>query len=418
MPQHDRTCRHHRDGDRREEDQRPRGRRPVERRAGQGGTVLGDGHDPPDTPARERAEQPAERVGHQGDHPAEQPEHRRRTDDRGHHEVGDDGDQADLAGDRRHQRRAGQLCRRRYGDRLGQPAWQPPGQSVAPRRGDQEDPGRRQDRQREPGRAGELRVEEQQPDHGCAEAAKAPVPATAPEPDQRHGAHRGGAHHARLGARQQHEADDAPGPDEAEPATPDAADAGDHQEEADDQRQVGAGHGRQVGQAGRAEVLGQLARHPGVVAVDQGRHQGGLGRRAVGDGVADRGPQRVGGAPGGPRPRHPHRRTARRRERCDVAVVGGSEPAGEAHPLAHGHPLPLVVAEDEHGLVAPHGDPHQHPLPERSGDQPRVARDRAGQGDEGTFARETGDRTVAHRFRPRDGHHADSPRRRRPPPGR
>ena len=82
--------------------------------------------DPGDAPARERAE----RAGPTGsqtrpDQPAGQPEHRRRPDRGRDDQVGGDRDQADLAGDRRPQRRARQLGRHRHRDRLGHPARQP-----------------------------------------------------------------------------------------------------------------------------------------------------------------------------------------------------------------------------------------------------------------------------------------------------
>ena len=64
--------------------------------------------------------------------------------------------------------------------------------------------------------------------------------------------------HAGLGAREQHEPDDAQPRrrgSSQRPRTPHPA--GHHQEEPDDQRQVGARHRQQVGQPGRPEVVGQ-----------------------------------------------------------------------------------------------------------------------------------------------------------------
>ena len=68
------------------------------------------------------------------------------------------------------------------------------------------------------------------------------------------------------------------GPDDDQPSRPHARPAGDQQQEADDQREVGPGHRGQVGEPAGAEVLDQVGRHRPVVADDERRHQGsGLG---------------------------------------------------------------------------------------------------------------------------------------------
>ena len=414
MAQHDRPRGHHRGGRHHQEGQRPGRRPPVERRAGQGGAVLGDDHDPGDAPAGQGADQPAHQVRDQADHAAQQPQDRGRTHDGRDDQVGGDGHQADLAGDPGDERRARQLGRRRHRDRLGQPPRQPARQGVPPRRRDQQDACGREHREREPRRARQSGLDEQQPDHRCAEAADAPVPAAPAQPDQRHGAHGGGAQHAGLGAGQQHEADDPGHADDAEPAAPDPHPASHHQQEPDHEGEVRARDGRQVRQAGGAEVLDQSRRHPGVVAVDQRRHQRLLAGGPVGHRVADRGPQGLGGPPGRSRGSRRLGRPARSHRGGQVArVLDGRQPAGEADPFPDGDPLPGVVAEHQDGLVPTHGDPHQHPVAEATLDPPRVAGHRARQGHAGRAAGRPS--RPAPRAPPRTGPAPPPrPRRRRP----
>ena len=137
------------------------------RRGRQRGAVLGDHDDPGDAPAGQRC-RPAGPAGPTPGRraPPSSPRTVAGPDDGRDDQVGGDGHQADLAGDRRDQRRARQLGRRRHRDGLGEPPRQPARQCVPPRRRDQQDACGREHREREPRRARQARVDEQQPDHG------------------------------------------------------------------------------------------------------------------------------------------------------------------------------------------------------------------------------------------------------------
>ena len=63
-------------------------------------------------------------------------------------------------------------------------------------------------------------------------------------------------------------------------------------------------------------------------------------------------PQRLGGPPAGAGRRHALGRAARRHRGGEVTgVLDRRQPAGEADPLPHRQPLPVVAAEDQHRLV-------------------------------------------------------------------
>ena len=282
--------------------QRPRAPvAPVDGGAGQVGAALGDRDDPADAPARERAEQPAQPGRRPAPtQPAGQAEHRRRARPTGAtSEVGGDRDQADLPEIAATTRRAGQLGGRGHRDRLRQPARQPAGQRVAPRRA--RAPGSRRwpaptARSRPsppgPGRAAAA------PTTATPSAADAAVPAVAPEPEQRRpcpspppaarSARCGPAARSRRSRPRRRR----------QPATADAgttgpAPAGTRRTRV---RLVPETAVRCVRPVVRKSSVssGGMA---GVVAVDQRGHQRRLARRPVCHGVADRGPQRRGGAP-------------------------------------------------------------------------------------------------------------------------
>ena len=184
-----------------------------------------------------------------------------------------------------------------------------------------------QRREREPGRRAS---------HGSAAAAGAPRPPgpgprgapVVPMPEQRDRAHRRRPEHARLGPRQQHE------PDHAEHAHDDQAArharptqrASSSRKPTTSVRLVPETASRWVSPAVRkssTSVLGQ----PGVVPVDQGRHQG---RAALGGcratAVADRGPQRVRAAQQRPGPAAHDRRAAGAQHAGEVAGAGRLQP--------------------------------------------------------------------------------------------
>ncbi len=260
-------------------------------------TRARDCGDPAHAPAGSGAEHRTQWRQHQANESGGQAEHSGRADDRRHQQVRQHRDQAHLAGQRRDDGGAGQLGCGGDRDRLGQPARHPPCHRVAPGWRQQHDAGGGQHRQGEPGRGRQARLDQQQ-DHGRdtqpAQRPLLPVAAERDHPDRAHGSR---AQHARLGAREQHEADDPGSRDEHEPATAHPAPARQHEQEPDDQREVGAAHSSQMSQTGDAEVLLQSGVEGRVIPVDQRRHQ----RRLVGwpmsHGLPDRRAHRSGAPP-------------------------------------------------------------------------------------------------------------------------
>ena len=342
----------------------------------------GDHCDPRDTPAGACAEQPPQRREQQTDEPAGQAENGRRPHHRRDREVGRHRDQAHLSGDGGHHGRAGELGGSGHRDRLGQPPWQPASQGVAPARREQHDAGRGQHRQREANRHGQARLRQQQDDHRDPEPAQRSVPSVEAHRQQPHRAHDRRAQHAGLGAGDQHEAGDPDRADEVQPPTPHPAPPGHDQEEADDQGEVGAGHGGQVREPGRPEVLLQALRQRRIVAVDKRRHQRALLDRPTRHGVTDRLPHR----PSRPPPdvgTGDHVRVAGHDEDPgEVVIIGRAQPTRRAHLGAQGYVEPGPAADHEHRRAeAPRGaapgdradvQPQHHPLVETALDRPRV----------------------------------------------
>ena len=121
-------------------------------------------------------------------------------------------------------------------------------------------------------------------------------------------------------------------PTSDQPARAHPGPAGEQQQAADHQRQVGARDGEQVGQPGGAERVDQLRGHAAVVAVDQRRHQRPGARGCVGDRLADRGAQPVGAPRPGAGPREDDRWPARAEHPGEVTGVGA--PAAGRTPAA------------------------------------------------------------------------------------
>jgi hypothetical protein len=223
-----------------EKQQRQRLGRPADRGRGQASEVDRDQHDPAAAPPGHQPEQGADRRDDEVHESAHEPEHGGRRHHRRHGHVGDHGDETDLAGQPGHHRRAGQLRRQGYGDRLRGPPRQPSCQPVAERRSEEQDAGRRQHRQREPGRHHEPGVDQEQHDRRDPERAGAAGATVAAERQQRHRTHRRRPHHARLRPCQHDEADHAEHPQQCQPAAA-HADAPCYQEqEPHDERQVRA----------------------------------------------------------------------------------------------------------------------------------------------------------------------------------
>ncbi len=158
-----------------------------------------------------------------------------------------------------------------------------------------------------------------------------------------------------------------------------------HQQRADDQRQVGARHGQQVGQTGSAEVGSRPLRQADVVTVDQRRHQcARLGRP-----VCHRLPDALAHARGTAQQRSVARQhfglAVREVDRAEVVAVGRRQAPGRPHRLAEVQRAPPDWRDHEHRLVQPPGQPtcchpgrgraHQDVAGEPSHLEGRVARE-------------------------------------------
>ena len=155
------------------------------------------------------------------------------------------------------------------------------------------------------------------------------------------------------------------------------------EQEPDHQGQVGAAHREQVGQPGRAEVVGEVGVEPAVVAHHQRRHQLACVGVPAGDRRADR-------AAHGRRSVPPHVRLG---DHPGLAGAGGPArprrrppaPAGpSSRPGAQGEPRPVRVGQQHHRRVerprpAPPLDPwargpHDLEVAEPPGDDAHVGR--------------------------------------------
>ena len=170
-----------------------------------------------------------------------------------------------------------------------------------------------------------------------------------------------------------------------QPAAAHPAPAGQHEQEPDHQREVGARDGQQVRQAGGPEVLGELGVEPAVVAVDQRGHQRPLARRTVRDRVADRladGARRRATTrparrpPGDPRvprpaPRSPGRR--RRKQAGERGRVLPSSTSSQDGPASTSTGAPRSWT-DPRAVTRSYVAAEQRPVAVPSLDQPRVGR--------------------------------------------
>jgi hypothetical protein len=196
-------------GDREPRQQQP-ARDPVRPRQlgrGQPGTVPGHQHQPPGGPAAQPGEQLRHRAERGGDR-REHAEHRGRSHRRRRHQVGGHRDQADRTGasgdHRRHRDLGGGRNRERVRDHRRHT---PAAQRRAPAGGEQQQPTGGEHRHREPGIAGELRVDHHQPGDGGAERRHGRGGPARGERHQRHRTHRCGPDHRRIWPAQDDVAD-------------------------------------------------------------------------------------------------------------------------------------------------------------------------------------------------------------------
>ncbi len=323
-------------------------RRPRERRHREPRRPLRDGDDAVGRPPGRCGDDTTERNRDEGHRPAEQSEHGGWCDERGRHQVGSHGDEAHLAGDRGDDRRARHLRRQRYCDRLGGDRREPGRQRAPPRRAEQQDARRRDDREGEPDGPGEPGVDEHQDQHPGAECPQAATRSGTSESEQADHAHRRCPQHAGLRAREQHEPGDGQDADHHQAVGAHSDPAGEEEQGTGDQGQVRAADGQQVGHAGDLEGRGERV-GPAVgtfVAVDQRRYQRGRPVAETRARGADRRPhpRRRGGdhsgagddvraAPGVQQP-------------GQVWTQGRLEPTGQAEPRPERGSLPPGIVED------------------------------------------------------------------------
>ena len=257
-----------------------------------------------------------------------------------------------------------------------------------------------------PGESASHGSSEHEEQHRGPQGAGAALPAVVAHPDQPDRAHRRRPDDAGLGAGQQHEPDDADGPDDHQPPRPHAGPPGEHQQAAHDQGQVGAGDGQQVGQPGGPEGLGEGGRHPGVVAVDQGRHQVARPDVVPVHRAADARPQRRRPAQERPGPLQQLRWTAAAEHPREVVGAGLGQASRQRHPRpewqsggaaigddqdGRPHPVPLAAPGDRDGA-----DAVDDVVPEPAVPQDRVGGDHRLQPDHGLGVRQALHRAVLH----------------------
>ena len=277
---------------------------------------------------------------------------------------------------RRDQRRAGDLGGERHRHRLGRPPGQParrarPG-TAARGTGCRRWPAPTARSRRRPPATGRTSSSTRTADAerpGAALPARGePIPSSATEPIA------AARSDARLGTRQQHEAGHPQRTDHHQAAGAHPDPAGEHQQEADDQGQVGAGDRGQVGEPAGPEVGDHLLAHlpgrrpsPGPAPAPARRDRPAPSPARI---PCRTWPRRRA-APAGRR--HHGGRTARVERPGEVGAVGGpSRPAASTR-APSGHVGPARVADDQHrdpGGAGPvrrahlgDGEPGQHERP-------------------------------------------------------
>ncbi len=317
----------------REQDGSRRARRPAGRPVGDRGRALGDA----DQPAHRPAGEPGGRVGQhgrdRGEQRRDQPEHGGRGDRGRGDQVGRQGDEADHPGEGGHQRSRGETCggadRQRVGRQAGHAA---PPQGPRPRRRQQHDGRGGHHRQRETAVAGQPGLGQEQDDDRRRQRGDRRPGTPGGEREQTHPAHRRRAQHAGPRPGQHDEQRDPEDPDQRLDPPVGAAGPQRPQQERDDDRHVGPGHGGQVREPGPAELVGQHVVHrPGVADHQPGQQAGRAGRQGARRRLGELGPEGAGGLLQRSRSAGGHRRRPGGQDGDDlVPRLRGAD--GRAHP--------------------------------------------------------------------------------------
>ena len=299
--------------------------------------------DPPTHQPAADPQSPECRPGQPDQSPSE-PEHGGRADGGRGQQIGDHGHQADLPRQRRHHRRACELCGSRHRHGLRRPAREPARArraTPAPRTRCRPSPAPRgrNRRGRQPG------VDQHQARHGHPERPAAPSPPARAHADQRHRSHHGRTQHAGLRARQQHEPDDTHAAHgvHPRPRTP-AARARISTNPSTSVRLVP--DREQVGQPGDPEVVRQRGSRPWSSPTTKAGTSG-LRSAARPDGTAREATPSLRLGP-------PHRRgldrtpTREAEARPRVVPVTRPESRGEAYPLPQPHLPPVGRRHHQH----------------------------------------------------------------------
>jgi hypothetical protein len=416
------------DRERREEQGAGPGARPVDGGAGQGRALPGDGGDPAGGPAAGPGQGFGDGHGDGCGGQGREAEHGGRADGEFGEQVARDRDQAHMRRQHGHDGGAGRLGGAGGGQDLGEPWRNPsPPQGGAPARGDGEQSAGGQHGQREAVGAGEPRVVQDQQEHGGGQGGEQGAAAAGADGEQGDQTAGGGAQNAGVRAADDDEGDgeqpsedggEAQGYGEARgeaPALGVDGDAGRADQQHEDDRQVAAADGGEVGEVGGLESVVEFGGDAGGVADDEPREQGaGVGRQPVG-----RGPQARAEPPRGPLGRGGALRDVRRALRGQHGgepvpgaggrgepgaygqaggghqpQPGGGGPAGDQQDRGAdgrggaGHRQPVCLGLDDHGGGCPGRSP------DLQADRAGVGGDRQLNGGVGAFGSEAGDRAA------------------------
>jgi hypothetical protein len=262
-----------------ERDGAHRSARPAHGGVGQPGRALGHQDQPAHRPSGHPHHEVGRRRAHRSEHRGTEAEHRGHRHGRCRQQVGRDGHQAHRAVQTGDERRRGQARGAADGEGIGHrcgpaPLTQPPG----PARREQHDRRRRRDRQGEPRVVRQGRLEQEQHGRGRGERGDGRAWPARREGPQRDRAHGGSADDAGRRPGEDDEADESQQRHGRLHPAVDRATAQRPQHRSQHDRDVGAGHRRQVRQTGVAEVLLEDRIAPAAVADDQPGQQTGRGR--------------------------------------------------------------------------------------------------------------------------------------------